>query len=273
MSAISTCHAQKTILFNPRLDHFLLNKGSNISSSYAKDSLFSSINYKNRLGVLSDIKDIYFDITTAINNAHTIGAKVYSEQETSLFTKSKIEAVYALTIPIHKNIKWALGSQFGAANIKFGGTDASAGGSDWAFDIAISNTIQYKKIDWGIALMQIPNATLQPIGYNFILERYIDSYISTSFDLNPYLIVETGIEYKKGINLELWSIDNKITYKDQYGLLLRLGDYNSFSAGLFMEVPYVMENLYVSGSYSNYFRQENLRFNSFSLSIYYQYKG
>ena len=107
MSNINLSFAQKTILFNPRIDHFLLNKGSSISSSYAKDSLFSSINYKNRLGVLSDIRDIYFDITTAINDIHTFGAKVYSEQETSLFTKSKLEAVYALTIPIHKNIKWA----------------------------------------------------------------------------------------------------------------------------------------------------------------------
>lgn len=269
MSNISTSIAQTTILFNPRLDHFLLNKGSGLASSYSKDSLFSSINYKNRLGVLSDIRDIYFDVTTAINDAHILGVKLYSEQETSLFTKSKIEAIYALTIPLHKNIKWALGSQFGGANINFGGTEASAGGSDWAFDISVSSTVQYKKIEWGIAMLQLPNSKLQPINYTFLLERYFDSYISTTFELYPFWEMETGFEIQKGNNLSLWSLDNKLTYKDQYGFLLRYGDYHSFSGGVFMEIPFVLKKLYVSGSYSNYFRQENLRFNSFSIGIYY----
>lgn len=272
LSMITVSLAQKTILFNPRLDHFLINKGGSIPSSYAKDSLFSSINYKNRMGVLSDIRDIYFDIATSINNSHIIGAKLYSEQETSLFTKSKIEAIYAFTVPINENLNWALGTQFGGANINFGSTGASVGGSDWSFDIAVSTTIQYKKIEWGIAMLQLPNSKLQPLDYTFLLERYFNSYISSPFNLSPNWVLETGFEIQQGNNFSLWSLDNKLQYNSSYGLLVRFGDHYSFSGGAFMEIPMVLEDFFLSVNYSNFFRQEDLRFNSFSISIYYQLK-
>ena len=81
--------AQKIIIFNPSPDFYILQPGIQNTAAYDNEKLFSSLNYKNRLGVISEIRDLYFDICLPINLNQRTGIKLYSEQETSLFTKNK----------------------------------------------------------------------------------------------------------------------------------------------------------------------------------------
>lgn len=269
ISACNSLCAQQNIVFNPFLDHFLLNKGTNTPSSYSNAPLFSSLNYKNRIGVLSDIRDIYFDITTCRNEKQLLGVKFYSEQETTLFSKSKIQAVYAYRITFNENVSWALGTQFGAANIYFSSSETSTGGSDWSPDAALSTTLFIRDFELGISVHQLPQTTLQPIGYSFVLSRYADTYASQKIDVSPYLEWEIGAEAKINSQYFLWSWNNKLLYNEQYGLLLRVGASKAFSGGALVALESVLEGLFLSGSYSNYFRNDQLKVNSFSIGLMY----
>ena len=235
-------------------------------SSYYGDSLFTSVYYKNRTGVLSDLRDFYADIITTYHSKHTFGAKIYSEQETSLFTKNKIEAIYALQLKLNRHIVWSLGTQFGYANISFGASDASAGGSAWAFDGAISSTIKIQKTEFALALHQLPKNQLQPIQYTFVLQRYLESYLCRDFQLSPHFDLTSGISLKINTSFHILEFDNKLSY-DKIGLLLKIANNNIYSLGVFLKLPYISKNALLSASYNSSFQNQNLRNNWFSIGL------
>lgn len=269
IAACNLLYAQQNIVFNPFLDHFLINKGTNTPSSYATTPLFSSLNYKNRIGVLSDIRDIYFDFVGCKDEKQHFGVKLYSEQETRLFTKSKIQAIYAYRISFNEHVSWTLGTQLGAANIHFSSSETSTGGSDWSPDIALATTFRIHSFELGISAHQLPQTTLQPIGYPFVLSRYADVYLSQKINTSPFLEWETGAETKFNQQYFLWSWNNKLLYKEQFGVLLRAGASKAFSGGVLVTLESVLEGLFVSASYSNYFRNDQLKVNSFSVGFIY----
>ena len=245
-----------------------MNKGSVAPSSYNHDGYKLNAYYKNRTGLLSDVKDLYADFIYRKNDAHSLGVKLYSEQETSLFRKSKFQAVYAYTIPIYKKLFISLGTQFGLANIFFGSSGASAGGSGFAFDASLSSTFHYKTLDLGIALHQIPNTSITPLSYPFVLERYTDTYLSNKFKLNSKYELESGFNTKINQQTFLWSIDNRLALERIGGINLRYGKENAFSTGIYFDIPVDANTVTISASYSNFFRQEDIKYHSFSIGLF-----
>lgn len=262
-----SCYAQNTIIFNPFHDHFLLNKGSVSPSAYSNEETFLNLYYKNRTGILSDIRDFYVDAITGINQSQVLGVSIYSEQETSLFTKTKFSLIYAYEINLKGKLKWSLGTKASLANISFQGTGANVGGGDLVGDISLSTTLRHGTSELNIAVHQLPNSPITPIDFTFILYRYVDVMFTKKFNLSLDWTMENGINYKQNKSVNLWSIDNMIKRNDEFGIMFRYGKENSISIGGFASLNSVFKGLSLSASYSNFFRQENLKFNAFSLGI------
>lgn len=265
----SLLFAQDRIIFNPAIDHFLLNKGNFNPAAYQFENSFGSVFYKSGLGPLSQIKDVYVDALISVNNQNKVGIKVYSEQETSLFKKTKLQGIYSVHVPMNNNIKWSLGTQAGLANISFGGSKATSGGSSWALDLSLASVIRVKKFDLGITFQQMPQSRLSPIGFTFILKRYLDIYMSQQIDLDEHLSFEAGALVNFNNEFFFWKIDTKLNYDKKYGILASLGDTKAYSVGAYLELPFEYNGMFISTSYSNYFRKENLGFNSLSVSVIY----
>jgi hypothetical protein len=224
-------------ILNPQPYHFLMNKGQYLASSYEVDKSLVTVQYQNKIGIFSDIRNIYVDGILKSKQGHLLGMKIYSEQETSLYSKTKAFFVYGYTIKLNEDLTWTSAAQIGAVNIAFGASDVSAGGSAWNWDASLSTTFQYKK-KWhlGIGFNQIPNAKLRPINYVFQLNRYVETILSKKIDLSPLIEWETGAKALINSDTSLFSFDNKISYRKKMGVLAMANTYKQVSLGGFVDI-------------------------------------
>lgn len=226
---------------NINYNHFLTNSGAQISSMYQSGTSSAHVMYQSNIGLLSDIKDFYGDVVFDISNKHHLGIQVYQHQLTSLFTRSKAYGIYAVSIPVSNNLTWCLGTNIGAANIFFGATGASNGGSDWAFDLALSTSLNHKNWRVGIGLQQVTSPHLQPIIYQFQLKRYIEIIATRSLELHPDWTYTGGLRVIYGPSTLLVHLDNYLKYKELGGLMVSFQGFaiNRFSAGFEFFIPKV----------------------------------
>lgn len=244
-------HSQKSIIFNPSLNHFILEQGVSNPASFSKDSITAMVSYQNQLGILSDLRDLYFNISLPRKGKQVFGVKAYSEQETSLFTKTKLNGFYAYHLPLSDRVVWAMGVQFGAANISFGSTNSTAGGSAWAGDLSVSSTLFWGQTELGIAMHQISNSSLRPIGYEYRLLPYLSSYLSHEFSLNAILSLQSGIEYHAGSDFSIINIDNCLFFDKRYALLIGVKSTRTISFGCLINIASdIREDIYVGFDYN-----------------------
>ena len=208
----------------------MLNKGALISSSYPYKGYQVACNYENRLGILSDVKNLYLEGINSINEKHILGIKLYSEQETSLFRKTKFQLTYGYKINIADKTSLTLAGDIGGVNIFFGSSDNSSGGSAWSFNGNASTTFSSEKTEVAVSLVQIPYQSLMPINYSFLLMPFFLIYAHYTLSFGPNVKWTTGA---RAITAMRWDFfwDNKLTLNEEYGLLLTLSE--RYSAGLF----------------------------------------
>lgn len=223
-------------ILNPQPYHFLSNKGQFLASSYDVYKSLVTVQYQNKIGIFSDIRNIYVDGIVKSKQGHILGLKIYSEQETSLYSKSKAYFVYGYTIHINDDLKWTSAAQVGAVNIAFGASSVATGGSAWNWDASLSSSLQYKKWHLGIGLNQIPSAKLTPINYEFRLNRYVESILSKKIDVSPLIEWEVGVKALVNADTSLFSLDNKISYRESMGILVMANTYKQVSLGGYVDV-------------------------------------
>ncbi len=245
-------HGQERIIFNPNFSSFLLNQGIYNPSAYSLNKLQLGVNYRSGLGSFSRIRDIYAEAVFREKN-HTGGINFYAEQQSVLFSKSKIQGLYALKTNLSKDLELSFGAEVGLANIRFDGSSASAGGSAWGLDFSLGGLITYRKLKVGFVIQQIPQTLLQPIGYRFVLNRYYDFSTSYTFKLNDDWDWESGMIVSMNSDNFLWLVDNKVTYQKKYGALLNLQTNLRGAIGVFSEIPQLEEALSVAFTYETGF--------------------
>jgi hypothetical protein len=224
-------------ILNPQPYHFLINKGQYLASSYDVDKSLVTVQYQNKIGIFSDIRSIYVDGMLKSKQGHLLGMKIYSEQETSLYSKTKAFLEYGYTIKLNENLTWTSAAQIGVVNMAFGASDVSAGGSAWNWDASLSTTFQYKeKWHLGIGLNQIPAAKLRPVNYEFQLNRYLETILSKKMDLSPLIEWEAGAKVLINADTSLFSFDNKISYQKKIGILAMGNTYKQVSLGGFVDI-------------------------------------
>jgi hypothetical protein len=223
-------------ILNPQPYHFLPNKGQYIASSYDVDKSLVTIQYQNKTGIFSDIRNIYADGILKSKQGHLLGLKIYSEQETSLYSKTKAYFVYGYTIHINDNLDWTSAAQLGAVNMAFGASTVSAGGSAWNWDASLSSSLTYKNWHLGIGFNQIPGAKLTPINYEFHLNRYLESILSFKTTLSPMIDWETGAKALVNADTSVFSLDNKISYRKSMGMVVMANTYKQLSLGGYVDI-------------------------------------
>lgn len=258
--------AQKIIVFNPSPDFFLLREGVQNVAAYENKGLDLSLNYKNRTGALSDIKDFYIDACLPLKTNQRAGLKAYSEQETSLFTKNKIDLFYAYTINFKNEVALSIGAQGGLANITFSPSAASAGGAAFAPDLSVSGVLKIKNFKLGLSAKQIPQAHIRPILYEFVLRRYYEGYSSYKFKLDKSWSIDIGASAKTYETQYFWDANTILSKKEAYGFLLKAGQKSSFACGAFVTISQIPEyNLNIALSYTNAYYPSIKQSNAFSI--------
>lgn len=213
MGIDQTSLGQEKIFFNPSLNSFLMSPSSIMPSAYNQEKIWLSVNYKNRVGLLSEIRDIYLDGAYRKENS-LLGLSIYSEQQSINFTKNKFNFLYAYRINVSPKSTLSLGSKVGLSSINFAPSNQNAGKSDQAFDMSFSGSYRLKEINLSLALHQLTNSKLQPNTEIFSLERYLELLISNKFNLNKSLNYEAGINSQFNLNEFLWRIDNVFSKDD-----------------------------------------------------------
>lgn len=268
-SLTTTSFSQKSILFNPRMSHFLLHKGSIMPSSYDFKKVLFSVNYNNRLGFLPEIRDIYLDGAFRKNN-HTFGFKVFSDQQTLSFTKDKIAFFYSPKINIDRYSHLAVGAQIGLASIRFGATDNDAGGADLSIDLTTSLSYKNREFEGGLALHQIQNSTLTPVIDEFELSRYFEGFCSYLFRINRNTSYSAGITSQLNLEKFYWGTNHKLSFYEKYDLLFTFGDQYFLSVGaaalLNEEFP-----VKIGFSYNDYLAPSNRNRKSGTIHINYSF--
>lgn len=265
----SVLFGQRTIIFNPSLDNFLLNKGTNNTSSFDFDTVSSYAIYKNQLGLLSDIREIYFDVSIPIHKKHLFGLKTYTEQETTLFSKNKFSGFYAYKLRLRSGFEWSMAAQVGLANVVFGGSEKSSGGSAWAPELSVSTTLHWTKTKLGVTLHQISNSRLQPIGYEFQLKPYLNLYVNRSFQLNANISLESGLEIQKGSDFTLWKFNHVLLIQKHYGITATLMNNKGVSFGAYAEMSAIKNGFFIGFAYNTFFARQQVAQNTVSVSLFY----
>ena len=265
----NTSFGQSNFIFNPESNHFLLNKGQTLPSAYEIEKTQINLRYQNKTGIFSDLRDIYFDALVKTKQAHTLGLKVYSEQETFLFSKSKILAIYAYNLKLAEEVEWKSGIQAGVANVYFGSTDASAGGSSWNGDAAISTTLCYRKWKLALGLQQLPASNITPINYEFQLKRYLEAYLSKKIALGPDFEWQVGARTISKIDTAIVMLDNKLMIKESFGFICMLNSTKLFSAGIFVDIPQDENKLRLTFNYAFSFSSARTNQSLYSIGISY----
>lgn len=211
--------AQEGLILQSDDINYLGNRGSLISSSYGKASNQFYTSFKNRLGLLSDIRSIYAEGIIGIKDKHIVGMKAYSDQETSLFRKSKFGITYGINIDLSEKTTWTLATDINGINVYFGASQSTAGGSASTINGNLSSTLGHEKYEFAVALNQIPYQSLQPIDYRFEISSYLTSYFIYKFRFNQDFKWETGARILYHKNFTLFYADNHFTLQDRFGIL------------------------------------------------------
>lgn len=267
----SKTYAQNNQILNPDPAHFLINKGQILPSSYSIDKSLLSAVYQNKAGMFSDIRNLYVDGLFKTGQAHTLGIKVYSEQETSLFSKSKILFVYGYTLNIREDMQWTSAAQVGFANINFGASAASGGGGAWNWDASVATTLEYRTWELALGMNQIPSSKLRPINYEFQLGRYIDAYISKTFtSVDSLYNLETGIRSLSNTDTTVFYLDNTISYRNFVGALLMISSNKRMSMGGHIIIPYKSGKFQLVFDYGFSFAGLSTNQGMYTVGLYYK---
>ncbi len=244
--------SQKIIIFNPSPDFFILQQGITNAAAYENEALFSSLSYKNRIGPLSDIRDIYFDLSIPLNENQKGGLKIYSEQETSLFTKNKVALFYSYSIQVNPSTNWTLAAEGGLANINFSSGGANIAGSAFAPDLSLSSLLEIKTIRFGLSIKQLTHSSLKPINYSFVLNRYLETYLVSTHSINTDWSLNAGANLICYADFYIWDTNAKISYKKNIGVLVRYGQKNNYAIGAFSNLADLLDyHIQLALSYSN----------------------
>jgi hypothetical protein len=263
-------YAQKIIIFNPSPDFFLLQRSIGNAASYDNEFISGSVNYKNRIGAASDIRDIYFDLSLPLKKKHHLGLKIYSEQETTLFSKNKFSLFYNYKIKFNKKTSLTLAANSGLSSITFESSNANNGGSDLAPDISVASLLTIKNFDFGISFNQITQSTIRPINYEFTLTRYLDLFLSHKIDVNQDFVFKYGINPKMSRDYFLLDANVDLSYKEQFGVLAKIGKQYSFATGAYVCIDNIIDyKLKVALSYSNAYYTGIPGTNSVGVSLYF----
>lgn len=263
-------NSTNNFILNPQPYHFLINKGQFLASSYNVDRSLITVQYQNKTGIFSDIRNIYVDGILKSKQGHLLGIKIYSEQETSLYSKTKTFFVYGYTVDISDDLSWTSAAQVGAVNIAFGSSAVSAGGSAWNWDASLSTSLQYKKWHVGIGLNQIPGAKLTPINYPFQLNRYFETILSTKVDVSAFVEWEVGAKALLNADTILFSIDNKISYRKTIGALVMANTFKQVSLGGFVDITNSMGVFTVAFNYGFSYSSTRTNQSQYCATLYFK---
>ena len=100
----------------------------------------------------------------------------------------------------------------------------------------MSSSLQYNTWHFGIGLNQIPGAKLTPINYQFQLNRYLEAILSKQIELSPFVEWEVGAKTLLNADTTLFAIDNKISYRENMGILIMGNTYKQVSLGGFVDI-------------------------------------
>lgn len=258
-------------LFNVNYNHFLVNPYASMPSFYGEDYSNVNIQHQTYTGLLSDIKELYGDISFEGNNQY-FGLKFFNSRQTSLFTRSKIFATYAVKVPINKNMSWVTGAQIGTANVFFGQSAVTNGGSDWGFDASLSSTLNISSWEIALAIQQIPNTILTPIIYTFELGRYVEMIVIKNFKINQDWKLKSGLRTIISRPDPQFQLDNRLQYKDIASILFSSEGLNPKSISIGFEYIAKLNEQQLRTSLSYQVSDSRTNFNSGQVMIVIGYR-
>lgn len=261
--------SQERIVFNPNYPFFLLNPGVYNPAQYSFDKAQVGLHFRNGIGSFSRIRDVYLEALVKKQN-HRFGVNFFSEQQSSLFSKNKIQGVYNYEIELSKDLFLTFGTEFGLANIQFSGSNSSPGGSDVGFDLSIGSLLKFRPLKIGLVIHQIPEPSIVPIGFEFVLNRYYDIHGQYEFDLNQNWSFESGAMLSVSKNQTLWMIENKLAYDEKYGVIFNLKTEYIASFGVFTTLPWLSEQSMLSFSFESGLIGKSVNRNNVNLLLLYK---
>lgn len=222
----------ETSRINVTYKHFLLNPTAQIPALFHLKRTAINLSYESFTGIRSDAKDLFLSVNSYLNKTHFIGFQVFNARQTSLFTRSKAHVNYGFRIPISKGNYWVTSSQVGLANVFFASSGVTPGGSDLGLDASLSTSLVLGDWSGGLAVHQLPEASLVPIFVEFKLNRYYETIVSKRSILSKNLQIKNGINAILQNNSLLINTDHHLVVKDQYSLLFSTDIlFNNLSVG------------------------------------------
>lgn len=228
--------AQTEFSNNNNYDHFLLNPGAIIPSTYSNSQPTLNMLYRSRTGLLKDISNIYTDFVLKGNKSYG-GVKLFSQRETRLFAHSKVLLLYGIDVALSTNVHMSTSAQIGASNVFFGASQASGGSGSWLIDGGISVSIVGER--WNISAMinQIPNGAHDFINAQLLLSRYYESIIIKKWQITKDWSLQSGVHTTYLGNELYFNLDSKVDYMEYGSLLLGIQNFRSFSGGFKVNIP------------------------------------
>ena len=177
--------------------------------------------------------------------------------------------VYSYDIELSDDLSLTFGTEFGLANIQFSGSKNSSGGSDAGFDLSFGSQLKFRSLILGFVIHQIPESSLVPIGFEFILNRYYDIHGQYELNLNRNWSFESAGLVSINENQRLWMLDNKLAYEEKYGVTFNLKTEFVTSFGVFTRLPWLSEQSTLAFSFeSGLINQSSTRNNVNILLLY-----
>ncbi|WP_245553851.1 type IX secretion system membrane protein PorP/SprF [Cytophaga aurantiaca] len=156
--------------------------------------------YKTRTGALNKISTFNFAATRVLNytkpNNHVIRLYFYNEKDGPYIHRTRAYANYAYKIKLGEDLFLSSGLAIGFAQTGFTAPSSTANGNSMAPDAAIGLSVNFKKIEAGIAVNQLLNSIVNPVAAPVKYERYYNSYIQYTFKLSPFINLKSGMLWR-----------------------------------------------------------------------------
>lgn len=175
--------------------------------------------YKTGTGALNKIATFNVAFTRVLNytkpNNHVARVYFYNEKDGPYIHRSRAYANYAYKIKLGKELFLSSGIALGFAQTAFTAPSSTGNGNSIAPDAAIGVSLNHKKLEVGLSINQLLNATINPVVAPIKYERYINSYIQNRVNVSPFLNLKCGVlwRYLPSYSDDI-SIFGMLEYKD-----------------------------------------------------------
>lgn len=221
-------------------------------AAQVKSTLEFKGNYHAFLGSFSDVNHTLLLINYKLKESRAIGGYFANEKTSDFFSRTRLYLSYQEQIELSKNTILSAGIKIGAVNFVMEPVGFTTGGSDWGADLSAGLELATTNFTLGVAAHQLPNTILQPILFEFELNRFFDLYSSYVITLTPKITYEPEIRVRLNTLNDIYMISNVISYDEKHGVNVSL----SMTEGMIFQgfITYKTNNGHMSRLICSFFQ-------------------